>query len=84
MKTILVELSSQAFLRLSRHAMARDTTAEKLAARLLCGAYCADEHDEPELNDLIAHGFLHADPGLLDTDDGVRAYYDHQLEQDED
>jgi hypothetical protein len=83
MKVMLVEISSEAFRRLSRHACARDTTAEKLAARFLCGAYCADQDDgDHELYDMIEHAWLHADPDMLDTDEGVRAYYDLHMDDD--
>lgn len=81
---MIVEISDEAFRRLSRHALSKDTTAAKLAARFLCGAYCADEYDDPDdsLLDYIHHAWLHADPDMLDTDDGVRAYYDLHLDDD--
>lgn len=82
MKTMIIQVSQEAFRCLSRHAMSRDTTAEKLAAKILCGAYCADEHDDPDLHDCIEHAWLHADPDMLDTDEGVRAYYDLHLDED--
>jgi hypothetical protein len=84
MKKMLVEISDEAFRRLSRHALVKDTTAEKLAARFLCGAYCADEYDDisPDEVAQIALAWEHADPDLLHTDDGVRAYYDLHTDDD--
>ena len=79
---MLIEVSDEAFRRLSRHACARDTTAEKLAASFLCGAYCVDEHDDPELSLMTEHAWQHADPDVLDTDEGVRAYYDQHMDDD--
>jgi hypothetical protein len=86
MKTMLVEISDEAFRRLSRHACEKDTTAEKLAARFLCGAYCADEYDDFSVDEImtIEHAWLHADPDMLHTDEGVRAYYDMMLQRDND
>lgn len=84
MKVITVELSDEAFRCLSKHACALDTTSEKLAAKFLCGAYCAEEYDDPSgsLHDYIQHAWLHADPDMLDTDEGVCAYYDLHLDDD--
>lgn len=85
MKQMIVELSSQTFFRLSAHAAARNTTAEKLAAHFLRGLYCADEYDDisPEDHEWIEHGLAHADPDVLDADEGVRAYYDLRLVEED-
>lgn len=80
MRKFIVEISDEAFHRLGRHALSRDTTTEKLAAQILCGAYCADEYDDPD--DYIEHAWVHVDPEMLDTDEGVRAYYDAYLDND--
>lgn len=84
MKKMIVEIPDEAFRRLSRHALAKDTTAEKLAAHFLCGVYCADSYDDvsPAEHAQIHHGWLHADPDMLHTDEGVRAYYDLHLDDD--
>jgi hypothetical protein len=82
MRKFSVEISDEAFHRLGRHALSKDTTTEKLASQILCGAYCAAEHDDPDLYGYIDHAWVHADPDMLDTDEGVRAYYDMYLDND--
>lgn len=82
MRKFIVEISDEAFKCLGRHALAKDTTTEKLASQILCGAYCAEEYDDPDLSEYIDHAWLHVDPDMLDTDEGVRAYYDMHLDDD--
>lgn len=82
MRKFIVEISDEAFHRLGQHALSKDMTTEKLASKILCGAYCADEYDDPDLHGYIAHAWVHADPDMLDTEDGVRAYYDQYLDND--
>jgi hypothetical protein len=85
MKKIVVEIPNEVFWLLSRHARIKDTSAETLAARFLCGAYCADEYDDLDAQEAlqIYHAWSHVDPDALDTEDGVRAYYDMLLETDD-
>ncbi|MEZ5961061.1 MAG: hypothetical protein R3C30_11640 [Hyphomonadaceae bacterium] len=85
MKKILVDIPHEVFWLLSRHACSKDITVEKLAARFLCGAYCADEYDDLDAQEqlLIFHAWSHVDPDAMDTDEGVRAYYDMLLEMDD-